>query len=83
MKSLLISIMQSVALDSGDPFSAVVLLGYPNKFANLSTLWLMRFTERISCSLSSLKTLWATKVGLGGYVVNRGGGGGWGPRFAC
>ena len=44
-------------------------------FVNLSTLWLIRFTERISCSLSSLNALWATKIGLGGYVVNRGGGG--------
>ena len=47
------------------PVAGVVVLGYPHEFVNLSTLGLIRFTERISYSLSSVKALWATKVGLG------------------
>jgi len=53
-------------------WSSGAVLGYPHKFVDLLTLWLIRFTERTSCSLSSLKALWATEVGLGDYVVNRG-----------
>ena len=41
---------------------------------SICQLWLIRFTERISCSLSSLNALWATKVGLGGLRGKPGGG---------